>query len=421
MKSLIRILCLGTLGIAVMCPFRAVADLEVSGSVSIRATAEFQAPLAAHGAWIEVGSYGRCWRPASVAVEWRPYSYGHWVWTDCGWYWASDEPWAWACYHYGSWAYETGYGWIWVPGVEWAPAWVSWRFGGGYCGWAPLGPHGVIVAPSLFVFVESHRFHEPIRPRTVIVNNTTIINRTTVINNMRSETRTLAEGGPRKVMVNEGPGAAAIERASNKKVTKVSINEASRQTPVPTAVARRSTENRAKDAGESKGKEGIQRAPEQGKPETGPGRRSTPEATPDRPKGPGKKPDAADERRGAEKKFEASPDEPRGREKRSEAADESDRTEKKKPDAGPDEPRGRDKKSAEPEQPRTAPGRSDASDDSPNPPPRPSQPERKNPPSGENVGPGGGRPPQPPPPGRSQRPPRGNEKDKGRGQGAYRF
>src|SRR5690349_17308645 len=123
---------------------QALADLEVSASVPIHATAEFETPLAAHGAWVQVESYGRCWHPAGVAVEWRPYCTGEWVWTDCGWYWQSDEPWGWACYHYGYWVLDPGYGWIWVPGIEWAPAWVSWRMGGGYIGWAPLAPPGLI-------------------------------------------------------------------------------------------------------------------------------------------------------------------------------------------------------------------------------------------------------------------------------------
>src|SRR5205814_6988424 len=117
----------------------------------------FEAPLAAQGSWVEVQSYGRCWRPAGVAVEWCPYCHGQWVWTDCGWYWASDEPWGWACYHYGCWVYDPVYAWIWVPGTEWAPAWVSWRLGGGYIGWAPLPPRGFAVslgAPQ-FVFVET--------------------------------------------------------------------------------------------------------------------------------------------------------------------------------------------------------------------------------------------------------------------------
>src|SRR5262245_29316185 len=79
----------------------AYAELEVSSTVTIHATADFYSPLSTHGAWVEVGPYGRCWHPSGVAVGWRPYCSGHWVWTDCGWYWGSDEPWAWACYHYG--------------------------------------------------------------------------------------------------------------------------------------------------------------------------------------------------------------------------------------------------------------------------------------------------------------------------------
>ncbi len=33
--------------------------------------------------------------------------------------------------------------WIWVPGYEWAPAWVSWRSSDDYVGWAPLPPEAV--------------------------------------------------------------------------------------------------------------------------------------------------------------------------------------------------------------------------------------------------------------------------------------
>jgi hypothetical protein len=176
-KIIVSFLLLGFVGMSHLGVFQAAATLEVSGSVAIHAKTDFYAPLAPHGTWIEVGSYGPCWRPAHVAVGWRPYCAGHWAWTDCGWYWVSAEPWAWACYHYGWWVYDPVHAWIWVPGIEWAPAWVSWRFGGGYCGWAPLPPLGVVVAPSLFVFVEAHRFHEPIRPGTVIVNNTTITTR----------------------------------------------------------------------------------------------------------------------------------------------------------------------------------------------------------------------------------------------------
>ena len=94
------------------------AAVDVSASIQINAAADFYEPLTPHGAWVEVGSYGRCWHPARVEADWRPYCNGHWEWTDVGWYWVSDEPWAWACYHYGSWTYDQSYGWIWIPGVE---------------------------------------------------------------------------------------------------------------------------------------------------------------------------------------------------------------------------------------------------------------------------------------------------------------
>src|SRR5690349_3042561 len=90
-------------------------DLEVGAAVEIHSHADFYEPLAPLGTWVEVGSYGRCWRPSHVVVEWRPYCEGYWAWTDCGWYWVSAEPWAWACYHYGRWVYDTQYAWVWIP------------------------------------------------------------------------------------------------------------------------------------------------------------------------------------------------------------------------------------------------------------------------------------------------------------------
>ena len=231
-------LCLGA--------FPTLADLEVSADLRIHAIADFEAPLASHGTWVTVGGYGRCWHPAHVAVEWRPYCDGHWEWTDCGWYWVTDEPWGWACYHYGSWVLEPSYGWIWVPGIEWAPAWVSWRVGGGYCGWAPLAPRGVVIAPSAFVFVEERHFREHHRPNTVIVNNTTIVNKTTIINNIKREDRQIAGVGRQRVVVNEGPGTAIIERGTGQKISPRPIREVARQTPVPReAISRAESERRA--------------------------------------------------------------------------------------------------------------------------------------------------------------------------------
>lgn len=245
MKTLLRITGLGLLGAALFCAAPARAVLEVSASVQINARTDFEVPLASSGAWVEVGTYGRCWHPARVAVGWRPYCEGRWVWTDCGWYWQSDEPWGWACYHYGRWAEAPNYGWVWIPDVEWAPSWVYWRSGGGYVGWAPCPPAGVVVEPRYFAFVEVGHFSEPIRTKTVIVNNTTIINKTTVINNVRQETRTV-NGQSRRVVVNDGPGATVVQQATKRTVAPTPIQVAARQSAPSTTVVKQVEESRTR-------------------------------------------------------------------------------------------------------------------------------------------------------------------------------
>jgi hypothetical protein len=82
--------------------------------------------LSSDGDWVEMPDYGWSWAPR-VERGWRPYTRGQWVNTDDGWYWDSDERFGWAAYHYGRWVNDRYYGWVWVPGTEWAPAWVSWR------------------------------------------------------------------------------------------------------------------------------------------------------------------------------------------------------------------------------------------------------------------------------------------------------
>ncbi len=101
---------------------------------------DFYSSLSPYGRWVNNSQYGMCWLPIGVPTWWRPYTYGHWVWTIYGWTWVSNYPWGWATFHYGRWAFDPGYGWIWVPGYVWAPAWVQWRWGGGYAGWAPIPP-----------------------------------------------------------------------------------------------------------------------------------------------------------------------------------------------------------------------------------------------------------------------------------------
>jgi hypothetical protein len=101
----------------------------------------FYDALAADGDWIWQEQFGWVWSPDGVSVGWRPYSSeGRWVYTDDGWFWESELPWGWATFHYGRWYHSPDEGWLWVPGREWAPAWVEWRHGAGYFGWAPLPP-----------------------------------------------------------------------------------------------------------------------------------------------------------------------------------------------------------------------------------------------------------------------------------------
>jgi hypothetical protein len=65
-------------------PFPICADLEVSADLRIHSVADFEAPLALHGTWGTMGNLGRCWRPAHIALDWRPYCNGYWEWTDLG-------------------------------------------------------------------------------------------------------------------------------------------------------------------------------------------------------------------------------------------------------------------------------------------------------------------------------------------------
>ena len=104
----------------------------------------FYDALSDQGTWVQSSDYGYVWQPEVTDPDWAPYTEGNWVYSDDGWTWVSVEPWGWATYHYGRWVNLNGTGWCWVPGYRWAPAWVSWRYGHGYCGWAPLPPDSFV-------------------------------------------------------------------------------------------------------------------------------------------------------------------------------------------------------------------------------------------------------------------------------------
>lgn len=144
------------------------AHPSVGVSVSVD---PFYEPLSPYGDWMFVEPYGWVWSPY-VSSGWRPYTTGQWVWTEHGWTWRDVAPWGWAAYHYGRWTHLHGR-WLWVPGDVWAPAWVSWRHGPGYIGWAPLGPGGALYGGAYvsvgWVFVNERQFTSP-RLNNVVVS-----------------------------------------------------------------------------------------------------------------------------------------------------------------------------------------------------------------------------------------------------------
>ncbi|HZH04492.1 MAG TPA: DUF6600 domain-containing protein, partial [Myxococcaceae bacterium] len=112
----------------------------------------FEAALNPHGTWIQVSGLGRVWQPAPAVVggDFVPYvTGGSWVYTQAGWTFHSQWDWGWAPFHYGRWHLAAGYGWVWWPNTTWAPAWVEWRRGGSYVGWAPLPPPGYALSFSV--------------------------------------------------------------------------------------------------------------------------------------------------------------------------------------------------------------------------------------------------------------------------------
>ena len=159
----------------------------------------FYDELSPYGEWINDPQYGYVWMPY-VDQDFRPYySDGYWAMTEYGNTWISDYPWGWAPFHYGRWTYSHYYGWVWIPGTTWAPAWVVWRHGGGYYGWAPLGPAynmsynsnpyyncpddwWVFVNPTHLYFTGGyHHYAYGPHQSVTIIHNTTII--TNVYNN----------------------------------------------------------------------------------------------------------------------------------------------------------------------------------------------------------------------------------------------
>ncbi|ALJ00027.1 DUF6600 domain-containing protein [Rufibacter tibetensis] len=211
------------LGAIVLVAFSLIGSPEAQARPGDRVSFQtFYDELEPYGRWINDPEYGYVWSP-DVEWDFQPYgTRGHWVMTEYGNTWVSDYDWGWAPFHYGRWMYDDYYGWLWIPGSEWGPAWVNWRNGGGYYGWAPMGPRVTyVVAPVRWVFVPvmyitSPRIYSYCVPRTKVVN---IYHNTTIINNYY-------ERYNRKYVY--GPRTQDIERATNRRVNVYRVDRDSR-------------------------------------------------------------------------------------------------------------------------------------------------------------------------------------------------
>ncbi len=223
--------------------------------------AYFHQELSPYGRWLLSEENQWYWQPTVAVVnpDWRPYwDQGHWIYTDHGWYWSSDYPWGWAAFHYGRWNLHPHHGWIWYPDREWAPAWVTWRMGGDYCGWAPLPQyshydyaggglsfHGRHVEAGFdfglgwnhFSFSFVRDMGDRSRPRFRKESDARrIYSQTTVINNY-SVSKTIINNETRPRVVNQGIDPGRVAAVRGKPIETVRIQD--RRMPSPSRVPER--------------------------------------------------------------------------------------------------------------------------------------------------------------------------------------
>jgi hypothetical protein len=205
-------------------------DIGVSSEVFYNADT-----LRRNGRWVTVGTYGRCWSPSGVDDDWQPYTRGRWVHSNNdGWMWDSDEDFGWATYHYGRWFREESVGWCWVPGRVWAPAWVSWRHGHSYVGWAPLPPlalaaagvgigswadHRYGIGPRAYNFVNARDFGSRSMAGVLLPRqqNARVMTNTVNVTNIARSKHGIFNGGPNFQAMNNAlvrSGGAVIPTAS---------------------------------------------------------------------------------------------------------------------------------------------------------------------------------------------------------------
>lgn len=193
----------------------------------------FYNELSPYGNWYNDQEYGYVWQPNNINNFQPYYTNGYWVMTEYGNTWVSNYSWGWAPFHYGRWM-MSGIGWVWIPGNQWGPAWVDWRQGNGYYGWAPMGPQinmniniGRWNTPAnWFVFVQqgniyNRGFHTWHRPN----NYMNIYNNTIIVNNYYNDRNN-------RPMYNSGPARHDIRRHTNRDVPVYNITNAQTRSAV---------------------------------------------------------------------------------------------------------------------------------------------------------------------------------------------
>ncbi|HZE12547.1 MAG TPA: DUF6600 domain-containing protein [Chthoniobacterales bacterium] len=226
MKRLLLAVAILTLAFPAIHPADARTDVSIDF---------FYDNLSEGGNWIEVGDYGYCWQPSVAAsnTSWRPYSDGYWAYTDLGWTWISYEDFGWATYHYGRWIQLRGRGWVWVPGREWGPAWVSWRTGGDYIGWAPLPPRRAgeywdeqpitarvdiefDIGPAYYNFIDVRYIGEPVLRERIFAadQNATYVTKTVNVTNITYN---------KAAVYNYGPDFNTVSRYSTRPIQRLTV------------------------------------------------------------------------------------------------------------------------------------------------------------------------------------------------------
>lgn len=238
------------LAVAVLLGVIASGSAKAQGSVSLQV---FYDELQPYGTWIDHGRYGYVWMP-NAGADFVPYgSNGYWVQTTYGNTWVSNYSWGWAPFHYGRWFYDDFYGWVWVPDTTWGPAWVTWRSGGGYYGWAPLMPglsismtagyynnipgHYWNFVPYRYVMYRQVYRHCLPRPRaaTVINHTTVIVNNNYYGDDNNSHRRDRRDGRPEYFT---GPSRTEIENRSGERIPMYEVHD--RNAPGRSEVSRSS-------------------------------------------------------------------------------------------------------------------------------------------------------------------------------------